>query len=473
MLISELSRAKKVIIILISTLLAVTGSCFAYAYDYLKDFNHVSITQDDTELGISAEESQDTSTDITNIALFGVDSRNGEKMSGNSDSIMIVSVDKQHNKIKLISIMRDTLVRIPDHGVSKITEAYGYGGAVLAIRTLNENFNLNIRDYATVNFAKMADIIDAVGGVEIYVTEDELVNANASIMEQCEILGIDSRTVRGIEEPGLQTLNGIQAVGYARIRKVNNPNGSYGDFGRTDRQREIMEQLFNKALTMEKSQYPNMIKTLLPCVETSLDYGKILNLAGILGRQVTFEQTRVPLLEYVIDAGYYYNGKSTVYYNLDYASDIIHAFIYDDIQPETYIEQNPPVKTGEFDGGSYSDDYYDNNDTSSSYDSDDGDTSSYSNWDDGDDDTTSSSRGNNSGNSSSNSSGNTSSSESSSHDNSSSSSESSGGSSSEPSSSEPSSSTPSESEPPSSSESSGGEESSQVTAWFPSLVKAV
>ena len=189
--------------VILATVLSVVSSCGIYVADFLKDYNHVDITDSDEDLGISEEIPVDNGQDITNIALFGVDGRNTGN-AGNSDAMMIISIDKLHSKIKVISIMRDTLVKVPDHGITKITEAYGMGGAVLAIKTLNQNFNLNIRDYATVNFEGMAKIVDAVGGVEIDVSEDEVINANGSINEQAFVLGIEPTF---IEHAGLQTLN--------------------------------------------------------------------------------------------------------------------------------------------------------------------------------------------------------------------------------------------------------------------------
>lgn len=349
-MLSKLSLLKKISIILMAGIISVGTACGYYINSFLEDYNYVELTSNDEELGISSEpeEVADLSTEITNIALFGVDGRSLEKIEGNSDSIMVISVDKLHNKIKVISIMRDSLVKVEGYGNRKITEAYGLGGAELAVRTLNENFNLNIREYATVNFEGMAEIIDAVGGVTVNVTEGEMENANGSISEQAFYAGVSPNF---ITEPGEQVLDGMQAVGYARIRKVDNPNGSYGDFGRTDRQRYIMEQLFNKALAMDITSYPSFVKALLPYMETSLSISQVLDLAGILSREVSFVQTRVPLTEYVINAGYYYNNQSTVYYSLEYAGRLIRSFIYDDLDPETFVAGNEIIWTGIDDSG--------------------------------------------------------------------------------------------------------------------------
>ena len=138
----------------------------------------------------------------------------------------------------------------------------------------------------------------------------------------------------------------MQAVAWARIRHVKTADGTTADFGRTDRQRYVMEKLFDKLLTLEKSKYPSLIKTMLPYVETSLSYSDIINLAAVLQNTgLNFEQTRVPQREYVINSGYSFHGASTVYYNVEYASKVMHAFIYDDIDPKTYMEQNGIDKT--------------------------------------------------------------------------------------------------------------------------------
>ena len=113
------------------------------------------------------------SNEIINIAFFGVDRRAVNEAS-RSDSIMILSIDEMHKKIKMSSIMRDTYVEIKNHGQTKINHAYAYGGPQLAIRTLNENFNLDIRDYVTVDFFNFEKIIDAIGGVTIDVKQDEI-----------------------------------------------------------------------------------------------------------------------------------------------------------------------------------------------------------------------------------------------------------------------------------------------------------
>lgn len=332
-------RRYKGLAIMLVTLLTLCGICMTalgvvlWKFDYQYDPTIDKLS--DPDLGIT---STTLTKKVTNIALFGVDSRSKTTFSGLTDSIMIVSIDEIHGKVKVISIMRDSLVLLPDnYGYSKINAAFSKGPEV-ALKTLNQCFNLNIRNYAVVNFVGMADIIDEVGGIEVNVTESERQNANIHIGTMAYEVG----TARDyIQKSGLQTLNGVQAVAWARIRYVPTADGVSDDYGRTDRQRYVMEQLFNKALSLGVSQYPSLIQTMLPYVQTSLSYGDILGLAGTLTGGVTFEQTRVPLTEYIISGGFYdRTGDSTVYYDLEFAGEVIHAFIYDDILPETYIEQN-------------------------------------------------------------------------------------------------------------------------------------
>ena len=319
---------------------------FAIALGVLRivfDYNYNAITRNKDELGFENV----IDKKIVNIALFGIDTRDTKSFKGLSDSIMIISLNTETKKIKLISIMRDSLVPINDGKTTKYTKinsAYSKGGPVLAIKTLNTNFGLDISEYATVNFAGMSKIIDAVGGIEATLTDGELdvygyenghrVNwgLNGLISDQCGYLGISSKGMF-ITKGGTYHLNGVQAVAYARIRHAANAEGTNDDYGRTDRQRYVMEQLFNKAITMEKSQYVTLAKAMIPCCETSLSYSEIMGLAfDILLKSPTFEQTRVPQFEYQM------SSRSYVYYDLDYAGKLIRAFIYDDIKPEEYME---------------------------------------------------------------------------------------------------------------------------------------
>lgn len=309
------------------------------------DYNYNSITNNPEELGFENV----LDKNIVNVALFGIDTRSPDSFEGLSDSIMILSLNTETKKVKIISVMRDTLTPITYNGktrYNKINSAYKTGGPELAIKTLNTIFNLDISEYATVNFFGMADIIEAVGGIDAELTSAEVVKSdgtlkgiNGCIDEICAQLGLDSSKYH-IFTAGKHHLNGVQAVAYSRIRYVANIWGTNNDYGRTDRQRYVMEQLFNKALTLDKSQYVKLAKSLIPCSETSLSYTEIMGLAfDILLKSPTFEQTRIPQQEYQMSQPNAGVG-SVVYYDLDFAAKLIHAFIYDDVTPEAYVEAN-------------------------------------------------------------------------------------------------------------------------------------
>ena len=315
------------------------------------DYNYNNITTNPDDLGFESV----IDKKITNVALFGIDSRQVDSFTGLSDSIMILSLNAETKKVKVISVMRDSLVPITNNGKTvygKINSAYSKGGPELAIKTLNTIFGLDISEYATVNFYGMADIIDAVGGIDVELAEGELnvygyeygmrVNwgINGMIAEQCSYMGLDPSKYL-VKKAGLQHLNGVQAVAYARIRHAANIEGTNDDFGRTDRQRYVMEQLFNKAVTLNTTQYISLAKSLIPCSETSLSYSQIISLAvNILLASPTFEQSRVPLTEYQMPSKSISGYGSCLYYDLDYAGKIIRAFIYNDITPEDYMKLN-------------------------------------------------------------------------------------------------------------------------------------
>lgn len=314
------------------------------------NYNYNNITKNPDDLGFESI----INDKVVNIALFGIDTRDPKSFKGLSDSIMIMSLNTETKKVKLVSVMRDTLVPITYNGkttYNKINSAYS-GGPELAIKTLNTIFGLDISEYATVNFYGMSDIIEAVGGVDVQLMEGELdiygyengkkVNYgfNGTVEEICYNKGVSPENYY-IKKAGTYHLNGIQATAYARIRHAKNFEGTNDDYGRTDRQRYIMEQLFNKAVKLDKGKYMSLAKALMPCSETSLSYSEILSLSfNILLSSPTFEQSRIPLTEYQMPSKSISGVGSCIYYDLDYAKKLIHAFFYDDIKPEDYIEAN-------------------------------------------------------------------------------------------------------------------------------------
>ena len=153
-------------------IVGLVGGVATYGLTMLGKVNKVDLNEDNLGIDKAVDEKLSKYDGIANIALFGIDAPEGT--DGRSDAIMIATVDKIHNKLKLTSIMRDSYVDIQGHGKDKINHAYAFGGHELALKTLNENFDLNLKDFATVNFSSLPKIIDSVGGMDLNIRQDEI-----------------------------------------------------------------------------------------------------------------------------------------------------------------------------------------------------------------------------------------------------------------------------------------------------------
>lgn len=216
----------------------------------------------------------DNMKDYRTIAIFGVDSRANELQENTrSDSIIIASIHKRTKKVKLVSIYRDTYVYTNEkHGYTKINHAYSYGGPELAISVMNKNLDLNIKDFVTVNFSAVTNVIDALGGVTIPITEAELEYVNDYTRDVARING--TKCVY-LKHAGKQVLNGTQATAYCRVRYTKG-----GDFTRAERQRRVMQQILKEA---KSSSIPTLFRVsneMLPQIYTSMSSPKILGLSS-------------------------------------------------------------------------------------------------------------------------------------------------------------------------------------------------
>ncbi len=212
----------------------------------------------------------------TNIAFFGVDARDSNMKSGTrSDAIIIASIDNDTKKIKLVSVYRDTILEVPDSDGAytvKVNAAYAYGGPELAIQTLNSNLDLNISEYITVNWEGLTRAIDAIGGVQVGVEEDELDMLNACLAEQIRVTGIYSE---GVYTTGNLTLNGAQATAYCRIRSTGR-----GDITRTERQREVISSMISKLKKSDIGTIDSVIDQIFPYISTSITEDEMYDLAS-------------------------------------------------------------------------------------------------------------------------------------------------------------------------------------------------
>ena len=257
-----------IVLILVILLILIVGSVFIFINSKLSKIQQVTI--DETDLGVSSQVEENLSG-YRNIALFGIDSRDSSLGRGNrSDCIIIASINNETKEVKLISVYRDTYVNIEGHDLDKITHAYSYGEAPLALKTLNENFDLNITEFATVNFDAVAEAINALGGVTIDVQQDELQYINQYIEATSETTGISSERVTSA---GTQTLDGVQAVAYSRIRYTEG-----GDYKRAERMRTVVEAMVEKFKTKNISEMNQIIDQILPEVYTNITSSDIFSL---------------------------------------------------------------------------------------------------------------------------------------------------------------------------------------------------
>ncbi len=257
-----------------------------------------------------------------NIVLFGVDSRsNALEKSTHSDTIIIASIDNKTKDVKLASIYRDTYVNIPDLGYKKINAAYFNGGYSLALSTINKNFDLDIREYVTVNFQALVNVIDLLGGIELDIQENELKYLNGYVKELNKINGT---SVGRLSSAGTQVVNGTQATAYARIRYT-----AGGDFKRAERQRIVVQKIFDKAKSSDLTTINKVINEMFPQISTNLSNTDILSLAKDVFSYNIVEQTGFPFEK---DAHTY--NKVSYVFPINLADNVskLHEFLFGEVE---------------------------------------------------------------------------------------------------------------------------------------------
>lgn len=307
-------KLRNTIIIILCIVVAAIGTLYGYAYKTLSGIEHTPL--DENDLGIETADYKD----VQNIALLGLDSRQ-DNDSGRSDAIVILTIDKKHKKLKLTSIARDTYVSIDGHSKDKLTHAYAYGKSQLAVKTLNQNFDLEIKDYVTMNFFGLARVIDYIGGVTVDVDEKEMKELNTVIFPEMRYLGVECPN---LTSAGTQLLNGGQAVCYARIRHTDS------DIMRGNRQKEVLTAMFAAVKKMNPIKLPQVAKMILSECETSLTQNDIISLGlWAIAFSPEFEQLSIPN-DNVPSTGKTIKGVWYYVYDLNAAKKEIHDFIYEE-----------------------------------------------------------------------------------------------------------------------------------------------
>ena len=221
------------------------------------------------------------------VAVFGVDSRDGNVEKGAlSDVNMIVNVDRESGDIQLISIYRDMYSMIDEDGkFHKFNQAYVEGGPEQALETLNRNLDLDIKDYITVNWKAVIDAINILGGVDLEITDAEFKYMNSFIAKTVEATGVGSYE---LEHAGMNHLDGVQAVAYARLRLMDT------DFNRTERQRKVVSLAFDKAKNANFSTLYSILVAVLPQTSTNVGIDNLIPFAKDISKYHLSETTGFP-----------------------------------------------------------------------------------------------------------------------------------------------------------------------------------
>lgn len=264
------SFGKKIGAVLGGTFLAVAVIGMVILASKMNKLKSVKLNTD--KLNISDEVQHEEG--YTNVALFGLDSRENDLGKGNrSDTIMIASLNNDTKEVKLVSIYRDTLLELDDGSYNKANAAYAFGGPEGAVSLINRNLDMNIEKYVTVNFNALVDVIDAVGGLDLELTHDEVVNMNNYCVETSKVTGKSYEKIEP-EVEGTYHLNGVQAVSYSRIRYT-----AGGDFKRAERQRLVLEKIADKVQNMSVGTVNKIIDSVFPQISTNFTLAEMIGYA--------------------------------------------------------------------------------------------------------------------------------------------------------------------------------------------------
>lgn len=330
------SKGKGKIILWIAEVVILVGLVVALAFilkttDEEDGLTKIDIEEPSTNPGVDEHWTNNEELQkFTNIALFGVDARNSKLESGTrSDTIMILSVNNETGEAKLVSVYRDTYLNLGNDVYNKCNAAYAKGGPEQAISMLNMNLDLYITDFVTIGFEGLMEVVDAVGGVEIDIKENEIVHLNNY---QASMYATEAQPDKitndyvPITEPGVQTLSGYQAVAYCRIRAVGN------DFGRTERQRNVLQAVLNKAQTASPDKLAEIAESVFPLIATSLDIDEILGLVSKVNSYKIVGSTGFPFDTNITTGKIGSKGSCVIPLDLTTNVELLHEYLYPGVE---------------------------------------------------------------------------------------------------------------------------------------------
>ena len=283
------------------------------------NLNEEAITQSISETVVNDESMKG----YTNIALFGVDARDGELTKNTrSDSIIIASINNDTGEIKLCSVYRDTYLNLSNDTYTKCNAAYAQGGPEQAISMLNMNLDMDISDFITIGFRGLTDVVDALGGVTIDVTDAEISHLNNYQSTMAQELKLSYTPVTSA---GVQTLNGLQATAYCRIRYT-----AGDDFRRAERQRTVLMACLEKAQGMSYSQLETVANNAFKETYTSLDISEILDMLKNVAKYRVVDNNGFPYEEMRATGTMGKAGSCVLPVDLQSNVKWLHKFLFND-----------------------------------------------------------------------------------------------------------------------------------------------
>ena len=340
-------RAIRITSIVLSILLLIGGSGLLYYYSVLNSLKFVDISDNTSTKATSStlptsdgtfSKSQLSNDElledskVLNVMLFGEDNARGQEF-GRSDSMIMLSIDNRHKKLKMTSFQRDSYVYVDGYGYDKLTNAYAYGGPKLTIQTIESNFGIKVDRYAVVDYASFIDIIDVLGGIDLELTQEEIDYINYQLYKNKQS---DTRTTI-TDAPGKVHLTGQQALWYARNRGLDSSEEGIGiagdDWDRTSRQRKLLETMFNDMKGADLTQIISIVGKVGPLVTTNLKKDEITALVSHSMTYLTYsvEQYTVP------EEGqwYYMNdtpvGSVIAFSDLETQRKLFAEFVYEEL----------------------------------------------------------------------------------------------------------------------------------------------
>jgi len=304
-------------------------------YTVLKTENIQKITVDEENINKVFNEKVEENESLKgyrNIALFGVDSREGDLGKGTrSDSIIIASINEDTGDIKLCSVYRDTYLNLSNDSYNKCNSAYAKGGPEQAIIMLNMNLDLNITDYVTIGFDGLIDVIDALGGVMVDISEPEISHLNnyqismvGTTTDGQTFTATEGKDYTAVTTAGYQRLNGLQATAYCRIRHVGD------DFERAERQREVLSAVMDEAKKVSVSDLNKILDEVLPHVATSLDVDEMVEMLGNVTKYNITGSDGFPFETHRATGKVGSKGSCVIPNNLEQNVVMLHEFLFED-----------------------------------------------------------------------------------------------------------------------------------------------